>query len=64
MSAFNKQMRRLHVVLEFEFDESANGKACMSSVHKTLPVNDILDLCIKSRFKKTLKNSNVPFDLD
>jgi hypothetical protein len=54
----------MHVVFEFELDSTANAKSCIESVYKLLPINDLLDLCIKSRFKKTLKNSSVPFNLD
>ena len=56
----------MHVVFEFEVDQDANDKACLNdgSSLRTFPLNDLLDLCIKSRFKKTLKNSNVPFNLN
>ena len=66
LSAFNLKQQRMHVIFEFEVDQIANDKACLneSSVLKTFPLNDLLDLCIKSRFKKTLKNSNVPFNLN
>ena len=66
LDEFNAKQECIHVVFEFELDSQANNKACLSSEQydMTLPLNDLLDLCIKSRFKKTLKNSNVPFNLN
>jgi len=58
-------MEVMHVVYEFEKDGDANETAALSNVSRVLlPLNDILDLCIKSRFKKMSVNYNVPRCLD
>lgn len=64
---YNQNAQTMHVVYEFEKDGRANECAALSDVSRTLlPLNDILDLCIKSRFKKMSVNYNVPrcFDED
>jgi len=56
---------KMHVVYEFEKDKNDNSIAVLSGLSSVLlPMNDILDLCIKSRFKKMYANSNVPRNLD
>ncbi len=57
---------RLRVVYEFEkidFD-NANAVTIENATQKILlPLNDILDVCVKSQFKKSRKNFNVPGNL-
>lgn len=54
----------MHVVYEFERDAEANSPACLSTHSSTtLPLNDLLDLCIKSMFKKTQLNTSIPGNL-
>lgn len=70
VSAFNEKHKLMRVIYEFELQSNPNADACldvsssMDQMIRCLPLNDILDLCIKSRFKKSLANSNIPFNMD
>lgn len=66
IKAFKKKMQKLRVIYEFENDADANKKACFNNGNMTvrdLPLNDILDVCIKSMFKKSYANRNIPGNL-
>lgn len=57
-------MSSFRVVYEFELDTEANAKACLSSsTTQYLPLNDLLDLCVKSMFKKSVENRAIPGNL-
>lgn len=62
---FNSKYSNMHVVYEFEKQKAPNAKTVLEEDIATtvLPLNDILDVCIKSRFKKSAINSNVPHDI-
>ena len=65
IESYHQQHMKMHVVYEFEKDKNDNSIAVLSGLSSVLlPLNDILDLCIKSRFKKMYANSNVPRNLD
>ena len=66
VSAYASKMKELHVVYEFEKSAVDNEKTCFkdgSNNFKNLPLNDILDVCIRSMFKKFSKNPNIPGNL-
>lgn len=68
LEQWNAKVAKMRVIYEFEKDFLNNAKTCFKTesngIQTTLlPLNDILDLCIKSRFKKTKKNRNVPENL-
>lgn len=63
---FNSQMSSIRIVYEFEIDKQKNEKALLSAQGSTtsiLPLNDLLDLCIKSMFKKSKCNYAIPGNL-
>ena len=61
---FNSQASCMRMVFEFEIDHQDNQKACLSSNDCIyFPLNDILDLCIKSMFKRPIINYNIPGNL-
>ena len=56
----------MRVVFEFELDCNANEKGVLAigSTHSQFcPLNDLLDLCIKSTFKKAETNYAIPGNL-
>jgi len=68
LEQWNAKMAKMRVIYEFEKDSLKNAKTCLKTnangIQTTLlPLNDILDLCIKSRFKKTKNNRNIPGNL-
>lgn len=61
---YNSDVSSFRVVYEFELDSKANEKACLSSEDiRYLPLNDLLDLCVKSMFKKSISNNAIPGNL-
>ena len=59
-------MSSIRIVYEFEIDKQRNEKAVLSaqgSATSILPLNDLLDLCIKSMFKRSKFNYNIPNNL-
>ena len=61
---YNSNVSSFRVVYEFELDIKTNEKACLSSNDiKYLPLNDLLDLCVKSMFKKSISNNAIPGNL-
>ena len=63
---FNTQVSCMRVVFEFELDNHANEKALLTlkdTNTQLLPLNDLLDLCIKSTFKKAENNYAIPGNL-
>lgn len=63
---FNSRISKLHVVFEFEKDDIRNQTVMHienSTSQQLFPLNDILDLCVKSQFKKTKNNGNIPGNL-
>ena len=61
---FNSQISSIRVIYEFELDANANKKACLENQHtQMLPLNDLLDLCVKSMFKKSMVNYAIPGNL-
>lgn len=63
----NVEMSCVRVVYEFELDLNANHKALLntddSSTSYVIPMNDLLDLCVKSMFKKVQANYSIPGNL-
>ena len=61
LDEFNNRAVKMRVVYEFEFDKKTNQPVCLSNESTTtLPLNDLLDVCVRSMFKKTQKNFNIP----
>lgn len=63
---YNEHLKSFRVVYEFELDRKANSKALLSSSGSSMqfiPLNDLLDLCIKSMFKKSKSNYALPGNL-
>lgn len=65
ISAFNEKSKKIHVLFEFERDSLSNAKTMLSCINgqSLFPLNDLLDVCVKSQFKKTSPNSMVPADM-
>lgn len=64
IEAFNAQVSSIRVIYEFELDAIANSIACLNnSTTQFLPLNDILDVCVKSMFKKAAINYAIPGNL-
>lgn len=66
VAEYNSKIHRIRVVYEFEKQFKTNSEAVLidNAVQtQFLPMNDLLDLCIKSQFKKNKKNGNVPGNL-
>ena len=63
---FNEKLSSIRVVYEFELCSMANTKPLLSALGSNsqfLPLNDLLDLCIKSLFKKSAANYAIPGNL-
>ena len=63
---FNSELANIRIVYEFEIDQVLNNKAVLKadgSSTKILPLNDLLDLCVKSAFKKSAINYSIPGNL-
>lgn len=64
IDSFNSSVSAFRVVYEFELDANANAKSCLSNdLTYCMPLNDLLDLCIKSMFKKAAINYAIPGNL-
>ena len=63
---FNEKLSSIRVIYEFELCSMANTKPLLSALGSNsqfLPLNDLLDLCIKSLFKKSVANYAIPGNL-
>ena len=50
ISAFREKNKSIHVIFEFEKDSFSNAKTMLSGIsgQSLFPLNDLLDVCIKS----------------
>ena len=56
----------MRVIYEFEKSRSENAKTVLVGNRQQqtfLPLNDLLDVCVKSQFKKSMMNYNIPGNL-
>ena len=62
---FNERMSNIRVIYEFEKNISANQQAILMDSNQIplMPLNDILDVCVKDGFKKNYNNQNIPGNL-
>ena len=60
-------MTKMRVIYEFEKSINDNSKTILqyddSLKNILLPLNDLLDVCVKSQAKKSALNYNIPGDL-
>lgn len=67
LDEFSTKMTKMHVIYEFEKVADDNSKTLLqcSNAQKSMlmPLNDLLDLCVKSQAKKTALNYSIPGDL-
>ena len=63
---YNKRKAKIHVIYEFERKPRDNAKTVLietSTNDELLPLYDIIDICIKSQFKKSKINTHIPGNL-
>lgn len=67
IAKMNAKLSCVRFVYEFELDAVSNHKALLStdnqSISRMIPMNDLLDLCVKSMLKKSSINQALPGNL-
>lgn len=66
LQQFNNNFAKLRVIYEFERNSIVNAKTVLVEKNTGVELNalnDLLDICVKSQFKKSVNNYNIPGNL-